>query len=205
VRPVELYEDMGWGSSRSWVAHGIFVNDAEIQKLGVWGTGVCACPSSNSMVCVGFAPIMEMRAAGVPVGLGVDGSASTDHASMWLEARGAMHLTRLRGGPTRMGARDALQMATQGSARCLGRENEIGVLAPGFCGDLVVWPQDGVQFAGAHTDPVEAWLRCGPVAARHTVIAGKVVVRDGQIASPALPEMLERHRQISREWQFVVS
>jgi cytosine/adenosine deaminase-related metal-dependent hydrolase len=84
MRPVELYEEMGWGSSRSWVAHGIFVNDAEIRKLANWGTGVCACPSSNSLVCVGFAPVVDMRAAGVPVGLGVDGSASTDHASMWL-------------------------------------------------------------------------------------------------------------------------
>jgi 8-oxoguanine deaminase len=205
VRPVELYEQMGWGSSRSWIAHGIFVNDAEIRKLGEWRTGVCACPSSNSLVCVGFAPVMQMQDAGVAVGLGVDGSASTDHGSMWLEARGAMHLTRLRSGPTSMGARDALEMATQGSARCLGRESEIGALAPGFCGDVVVWPQEGVQFAGAHSDPIEAWLRCGPAAPRDTIVGGKTVVRDGHITSGELPEMLRRHRQISQEWQLVDS
>jgi cytosine/adenosine deaminase-related metal-dependent hydrolase len=203
VRPVELFERDGWGSSRAWVAHCIFVNDEEVAQLGQWGTGVCACPSSNALVCVGFAPVVAMRAAGVPVGLGVDGSASTDHASMWLEARGALHLARLTGGPTSMGARDALDMATRGSARCLGREDEIGVLAPGYCGDVAVWPQEGVRFAGAHTDPVEAWLRCGPVSARHTVVGGRVIIRDGAIVAPELEEMLSRHSRISREWQQV--
>ena len=116
-----------------------------------------------------------------------------------------MHLARLRGGPTSMGARDALEMATRGSAQCLGRETEIGALAPGYCGDLAVWPQDGVQFAGAHTDPVEAWLRCGPAPPRHTVVGGRVVVRDGRIASPSLSEMLGRHDQISREWQLTAA
>jgi cytosine/adenosine deaminase-related metal-dependent hydrolase len=94
-----------------------------------------------------------------------------------------------------------LAMATLGSAKCLGREGELGVLKPGSCGDLVCWPQEGIYFAGAFTDPVEAWIRCGPVSARHTVVAGKTIVRDGQLQLPALEERLKNHAQISREWQ----
>jgi cytosine/adenosine deaminase-related metal-dependent hydrolase len=141
-----------------------------------------------------------MRRAGVNVGLAVDGGGS-EHASMWLEAHTALLLGRLRLGPMSTSARDVLELATLGSARCLGREGTNGVLAAGACGDVAVWPLDGVRFAGAHTDPVEAWLRCGPVSARHTVIAGKPVVRDGELTAPGLDEMLKRHEQISREWQ----
>ena len=121
----------------------------------------------------GIAPVAEYRAAGVPVGLGCDGSASTDSASLWMEARNAMLLGRLRKGPASTGARDALEIATRGSAGCLGREGELGQLSVGAVGDLVCWPLEGVAFAGAISDPVEAWLRCGPVGARHTVVAGK--------------------------------
>jgi cytosine/adenosine deaminase-related metal-dependent hydrolase len=123
---------------------------------------------------------------------------------MWLEAHTALLLGRLRLGPMSTSARDVLELATLGSARCLGREGTNGVLAPGACGDVAVWPLEGVRFAGAHTDPVEAWLRCGPVSARHTVIAGKPVVRDGAFAAPGLDEMLRRHERISREWQGVL-
>ena len=200
-RPVDHFEHLGWGSSRSWVAHCIYVNDDEIARLGRWGTGVSHCPSSNSLICEGIAPVRELRAAGVPVGLGCDGSASTDHASLWLEARTALLLGRVRKGATSMSARDVLQMATDGSAACLGRTREIGVLAPGSCGDLAVWPLEGVTFAGAWSDPVEAWLRCGPVSARHTVVAGKTIVRDGALALPRLEEMLDEHERISRAWQ----
>ena len=120
---------------------------------------------------------------------------------MWLEAHTALLLGRLRTGPTTMSARDVLEMATLGSARCLGREGDNGFLAPGACGDLVAWPLEGIRFAGAWSDPVEAWLRCGPVAPRHTVVAGKAG-RARQCARRAgLDEMLNRHAAISREWQ----
>jgi cytosine/adenosine deaminase-related metal-dependent hydrolase len=140
----------------------------------------------------------------VNVGLAVDGAGS-EHASMWLEAHTALLLGRLRTGPTTMSARDALEMATLGSARCLGREAHNGFLAPGACGDLVAWPLEGIRFAGAWSDPVEAWLRCGPVAPRHTVVAGRPVVRDSALAVPGLDEMLKRHAAISREWQDAVA
>ena len=200
-RPVELFDDLGWGSDRSWVAHCIFPGEAGIRRLGQWGTGVAHCPSSNMLISQGLAPVAELRAAGVPVGLGCDGSASTDHGSLWLEARTALLIGRARLGSQAMGARDVLAMATRGSAACLGREGELGVLEPGACGDLVAWPLEGIAFAGALTDPVEAWLRCGPVAARHTVVAGRPVVRDGELVLDGVEDVLRRHRAIAMAWQ----
>jgi cytosine/adenosine deaminase-related metal-dependent hydrolase len=149
----------------------------------------------------GMAPVAELLEAGSPVGLGCDGSASTDCASLWLEARGALLLGRQRKGPDAWSARDALDLATRGSAACLGRSGELGVLAPGSAADLVAWPLDGVQFAGALTDPVEAWLRCGPVSARHTVVNGQPVVRHGQLVNPELADILRRHRSASSTMQ----
>src|SRR5690606_22180283 len=169
-RPIEHFEDCGWGTDRAWVAHAIYPNEAEIARMGGWGTGVAHCPSSNMMIGGGgIAPVADYRAAGVPVGLGCDGSSSTGCPSPALEARGAMLLGRQRGGPTSLTARDALELGTRGSAACLGRLGELGVIAPGAAADLVAWKLGGLPFAGALTDPVEALLRCGPVAAHHTV------------------------------------
>ncbi len=198
-RPLEHFEHVGWGSDRTWVAHCVFPNDAEIERLGRWGTGVAHCPSSNQLIGAGLAPIREMRDARVPVGIGCDGSASTDCASLWLEMRGALLLARLRGGPEAMGAREVLEMATLGGAACLGRD-DIGSLAPGKAADLVVWPVDGIAFAGALTDPVEALLRCGPVAPRHTMINGRFLVENGALNVGGVEEMLGRHRGIAQEW-----
>jgi cytosine/adenosine deaminase-related metal-dependent hydrolase len=201
-RTVEHFEDVGWLSERSWVAHCIYPNPQEVARLGSAGVGVAHCPSSNMIIGGGgMAPVHELRAAGSPVGIGCDGSASTDCASLWLEARGALLLGRMRKGPESMGARDALEIATIGSAGCLGREGELGVLQVGAAGDLVCWPLEGIAFAGALTDPIEAWLRCGPVAARHTVVAGRPVVRDGRLVHPGEEEMLRRHRVASARIQ----
>jgi cytosine/adenosine deaminase-related metal-dependent hydrolase len=201
-RPIEHFEAVGWGSDRSWVAHCIYPNDAEIDRLGAWGTGVAHCPSSNMMIGGGgIAPVRDYRTAGVPVGLGCDGSASTDCASLWLEARGALLLGRQRGGPTAFTARDALELATRGSAACLGRLGELGVLTPGAAADLVAWKLDGLTFAGALTDPVEALLRCGPTAAHHTVIAGHPVVEDGELRVTGTADILARHRRAAARMQ----
>jgi cytosine/adenosine deaminase-related metal-dependent hydrolase len=202
-RTIDHFDDVGWMSDRSWVAHCIYPNDSEIARLGAAGVGVAHCPSSNMMIGGGgTAPVAELRAAGSPVGLGCDGSSSTDAASLWLETRTALLLGRLRHGPRAMGARDALEIATRGSAGCLGRDDgELGQLAVGAAGDLVCWSLDGIAFAGALSDPVEAWLRCGPVAAKHTVIAGNVVVENGALTAPGVEEMLRRHREISTRLQ----
>jgi len=201
-RPIEHFEAVGWGSDRSWVAHCIYPNEAEIARLGAWGTGVAHCPTSNMMIGGGgIAPVRDYRAAGVPVGLGCDGSASTDCASLWLEARGALLLGRQRGGPTAFTARDALELATRGSAACLGRLGELGVLTPGAAADLVAWKLDGLTFAGALTDPVEALLRCGPTAAHHTVIAGHPLVEDGELRVTGTADILARHRRAAARMQ----
>lgn len=200
-RPVELFESLGWASSRAWVAHCVYPNGGEIERLGRAGVGVAHCPSSNLMIAGGLAPVAELIAAGSPVGLGCDGSSSTDSASLWLEARMAMLLGRLRRGPESTGARDALSIATVGGATCLGRDGELGLLRPGAVGDLVCWPLTGVAFAGALTDPVEAWLRCGPLAARHTVVAGRLVVEDGALVAGGETSMLARHRAASTRVQ----
>jgi cytosine/adenosine deaminase-related metal-dependent hydrolase len=203
-RPVEHFADCGWGTDRSWVAHCIYPNDDEIARMAAWGTGVAHCPSSNMMIGGGgIAPVVAYRAAGVPVGLGCDGSASTDAASLWMESRGALLLARQRGGPTAFTARDALELGTRGSAACLGRLGELGVLAVGAAADLVAWKLDGLAFAGALTDPVEAWLRCGPVAAHHTVVAGRAVVESGELRVPGVDDVLRRHREAARRIQGV--
>jgi cytosine/adenosine deaminase-related metal-dependent hydrolase len=203
-RTIDHFDHVGWMTDRTWVAHCIYPNANEVARLGAAGVGVAHCPSSNMMIGGGgIAPVADLRAAGAPVGLGCDGSASTDHASLWLEARGALLLGRLRQGPAAMGARHALEMATRGSAGCLGRDGELGQLAVGSVGDLVCWPLEGVAFAGALTDPVEAWLRCGPVVARHTVVAGRPVVRDGAITAAGLPDILTRHRKVAARIQGV--
>jgi cytosine/adenosine deaminase-related metal-dependent hydrolase len=204
IRTVDHFENVGWMTDRSWVAHCIYPNPAEVARLGAAGVGVAHCPSSNCLIGGGgISPVSDLRAAGSPVGLGCDGSASTDHASLWLEARGALLLGRLRNGPTGMTARDALDIATRGSAACLGRQGELGQLTVGAAADVVCWPLQGVAFAGALTDPVEAWLRCGPVSARHTVIAGVPVVQDGSLVASGVADILRRHRAASARLQGV--
>lgn len=204
MRTIEHFEAVGWLSDRSWVAHCIYPNPAEVARLGAAGVGVAHCPSSNCLIGGGgISPVSDLRAAGSPVGLGCDGSASTDHASLWLEARGALLLGRLRKGPTAMTARDALEIATRGSAACLGRSGELGQLVVGAVADLVCWPIDGIAFAGALTDPIEAWLRCGPVAPRHTIVAGVAVVRDGALVATETEDILRRHRVVAARLQRV--
>jgi cytosine/adenosine deaminase-related metal-dependent hydrolase len=201
-RTIDHFEDVGWMSDRSWVAHCIYPDGSEVARLGRRGVGVAHCPSSNMMIGGGgMAPVAEFRAAGVPVGLGCDGSASTDHASMWLEARMALLLGRQRKGPTGMTARQALDMATRGGAACLGRTGELGQLSVGAAGDLACWRLEGIPFAGALSDPVEAWLRCAPVTAHHTVVAGAPVVVGGELAVAGADQMLRRHRVISARLQ----
>jgi cytosine/adenosine deaminase-related metal-dependent hydrolase len=194
-RPTEYLERTGWLDDRSWLAHCVMPNPYEVTRLGRAGVGVAHCPSSNLILSSGIAPVVALRAAGVDVGLGVDGSSSADSASLWLEARQAMLLAKLRDGAGAATARMALELATLGGAACLGRRGELGVLATGAVGDIAVWPLTGPAFAGAIEDPIEAWLRCGPVAARHTIVHGRVVVRDGVLTHPDTVDRLAAHRR----------
>lgn len=200
-RPTEYLERVGWCTERTWVAHCVRPDEDEVRRLGAARIGAAHCPSSNLILASGIAPIVQLRAAGVHVGLGVDGSSSADSASLWLEARQAMLLAKLRSGPAAFTARMALECATTGGAACLGREGEIGVLAPGAVGDVAVWPLTGPAFSGAAADAVEAWLRCGPVSARHTVVHGRVLVRDGVLVHPGIDDALRRHQVAARRIQ----
>jgi cytosine/adenosine deaminase-related metal-dependent hydrolase len=200
-RPTEYLEDVGWVSDRVWLAHCVKPNAEEIIRLGAAGVGVAHCPSSNMILSSGIAPVVSLRSAGVHVGLGVDGSSSADSASLWLEARQAMLLAKLSSGAAVGTARMALECATRGGAGCLGRVGEIGELSVGSVGDLAVWSLEGPQFAGVVDDPIEGWLRCGPSSAKHTIVHGRVVVRDYQLVSNKLPEMLETHGRLARAMQ----
>jgi cytosine/adenosine deaminase-related metal-dependent hydrolase len=200
-RPMEYLERTGWCTDRTWVAHCVKPNDDEIERLGAAGVGAAHCPSSNLILASGIAPIVPLRSAGVPVGLGVDGSSSADSASMWLEARQAMLLAKLRDGADAGTARMALEVATIGGAGCLGRRGEIGSIMVGSVADVAVWSLTGPSFAGAIADPIEAWLRCGPVGARDTVVNGRPVVRNGAVVSGRLDEMLDAHRTLSSRIQ----
>ena len=200
-RPMEYLERTGWATDRTWVAHCVMPDADEVARLGAAGVGVAHCPSSNLILASGIAPVVDLRAAGVPVGLGVDGSSSADAASLWLEARQAMLLAKLRNGAAAGTARMALEIATLGGAACLGRSGELGTLTPGAVGDVAVWSLTGPSFAGAVADPIEAWLRCGPTGARDTVVHGRPVVRGGVVVSPRLDDLLAEHDRLARQMQ----
>ncbi|MFM8504112.1 MAG: amidohydrolase family protein, partial [Acidimicrobiaceae bacterium] len=200
-RPMEYLEEVGWCSDRTWLAHCVMPNHEEIQRLGAARIGVAHCPSSNLILSSGVAPVIDLIAAGVHVGIGVDGSSSADCASMWLEARQAMLLAKLRSGAGAGTARMALECATRGGAGCLGRIGEIGELSVGSVGDVAIWSLTGPAFAGAIADPIEAWLRCGPVSARDTIVYGKHVVRNHAIVSAKLESMLKSHAKLAHRMQ----
>ena len=216
-RPVAWMETMGWLGDDVWFAHAVHVNDDEIREFADTGAGVAHCPCSNMRLASGIAPIKKYLAAGVRVGLGVDGSASNDASNILLEARQAMLLARLRIGllppegpqtllstsdPLRRGewmtAREVLEIATRGGAAVLGR-SDIGALAPGMCADFFSIDLNTVDYAGALNDPVAATVFCAPQKARYTVINGRVVVENGQVATVDMVPVIEAHSRFSCE------
>ena len=200
-RPMDYLEEVGWCHDKTWLAHCVMPNPQEIKRLGAARIGVAHCPSSNLILSSGVAPVIDLIAAGVHVGIGVDGSSSADSASMWLESRQAMLLAKLRSGAAAGTARMALECATRGGAGCLGRVGEIGELSVGSVGDVAVWSLTGPAFAGAIADPIEAWLRCGPVSARDTIVHGKFVVRKHELVSAKLETMLKSHAKLAHRMQ----
>jgi cytosine/adenosine deaminase-related metal-dependent hydrolase len=204
LRPVDWLDSVGYLGPRTWVAHALFPSPAEVVRLGAAGVGVAHCATAALLMGVGIAPVTDLLAAGSPVGIGVDGSSNSDSASMWLETRMALIAQRFRAGPAAFAARDALAMATRHGAACLGREGELGELSPGANADIAVWPVEGLAWSGAVSDPVEAWLRCGPSAPRHVVVGGQPVVTDSALDSSVaqgLDGVLARHRAAARRLQ----
>ncbi len=196
VRPVELLEETGWMTSRTWLAHGIHFNAQEIARLGAAGVGVCHCATSNMVLASGVCPTCDLEAAGAPVGLGVDGSASNDSSNMMEAVRHALMIGRLRYGAARVTHLDVLRWASEGSARCLGRD-DIGRIAPGFQADLALFTLDAPRFSGAH-DPLAALVLCGAHHADRVMIAGQWRVVDGAPVGLDLAALVAEHREAAR-------
>jgi 8-oxoguanine deaminase len=217
LRPVAWMDTLGWLGDDVWFAHAIHVDNEEIQQLARSGVGIAHCPCSNMRLGSGIAPVNEYLAAGVKVGLGVDGSASNDASNILLEARQALLLARLRlgllppAGPRRflwlsqsdplrahewMTAREALEIATRGGAAVLGRD-DIGSLEVGKCADFFSINLHTVDYAGALDDPVAATLFCAPQRARYTVIDGRLVVEDGRVVTVDMEPVIEAHNRFS--------
>ncbi len=196
-RPVELMEDLDWAGDDVWFAHGIFINDAEVARMGANGTGVAHCPSSNMRLASGIAPVRKYLAADVRLGIGVDGSASNDGNHLIGEARQAMLLSRLAAAPSLEGgelltARDALRVATRGSARVLGRD-DVGSLEVGKCADFVAVDLNRLEYAGAWHDPVAGLFFASPTRVDMSYVQGNAVVKHGELVGVDLPEVIRRH------------
>ncbi len=198
-RPVPYAEELGWLGDDVWFAHGVHINAAEIQTMARTHTGVAHCPSSNMRLASGIAPVRQYIDAGVPVGLGVDGSASNDGSHLLAEARLAMLLQRVMGNPAGLSAEEALWLGTRGGAEVLGRD-DIGQLTPGKAADFIGLRLDTLGFAGgAVHDPLAATVFCQPPGGVDlSVINGKVIVENGQLLTLDLPPVIERHNAIAR-------
>ena len=213
--PAEYVEALGWVGPDVWCAHCVKLDAAGIGLFARTGTGVAHCPCSNMRLGSGIAPIRAMRDAGVAVGLGVDGAASNDAGHMLGEARMAMLLQRVAAGGAAaanatsgdsarsagggyFSAREALEIATLGGARVLGRD-DIGALAPGMAADIVTVPLDTIGLAGALHDPLAALLFCHVPRIRHSIVNGRVVVRDGRLTTLELPVLIERHNALAAQ------
>ncbi|MFQ2123368.1 8-oxoguanine deaminase [Aeromonas jandaei] len=192
LRTVDYLEKVGWLGDRTWLAHGIHFNPDEIARLGAAGTGVCHCPVSNMRLASGICPTLDLEAAGAPVGLGVDGSASNDASNLMQEARQALYLQRLRYGAERITPRKVLEWATVGSARLLGR-GDLGELLPGKQADLALFKLDDLRFSGSH-DPIAALILCGAERADRVMVGGKWRVVDGAIEGLDIEGLIARHK-----------
>jgi 8-oxoguanine deaminase len=207
-RPVAYMQDVNWIGDDVWFAHSVWVNDSEIQLFALHGCGVAHCPTSNMRLASGIAPIQQYRAAGVNVGLGVDGSASNDGSHLLAEVRQAMLLARVKEGitgyslsadPNRklMTARDALRMGTRGGAAVLGR-SDIGSLEPGKCADFFAVNADHLEYAGAVEDPVAAIVFCQPRRVDFTAVGGRFIVKDGKLVTADEHRLIEKHNKATR-------
>jgi 8-oxoguanine deaminase len=206
-RPVAYMQSLDWVGEDVWFAHSVWVNQEEINLYTRTGCGVAHCPSSNMRLASGIAPVLEFLAAGVKLGLGVDGSASNDSSHMLAEARQAMLLARLRAGvegaslsgSTKpiLTARQALEIATIGGAQVLGRE-DIGSLEPGKCADFVAINLNRLEYAGALHDPLAAVLFCAPVKVDYNIVGGKFVVKQGELVTLNLPSHIRKHNEAAK-------
>ncbi|MEK9641794.1 MAG: 8-oxoguanine deaminase [Paracoccaceae bacterium] len=193
-RPGQYAEDLGWTGPDVWHAHCVKLDAEEQTLFAQTKTGVAHCPCSNCRLGSGIAPIRQMRDRGVPVGLGVDGSASNDAGNLILEARQAMLLQRVSKGADAMSAREALEIGTRGGADILGRP-ECGRIAIGKRADIAIWDANCLENAGSW-DPA-ALLLAGPTKVKHLIVDGRMIVEDGQLLSVDLPRLIDHQRKLA--------
>lgn len=196
--PTEYVRQLGWVGPDVWHAHCVKLDDAGIALFAETGTGIAHCPCSNMRLASGIAPVKRFRAEGIPVGLGVDGSASNDGGHLLGEARQAMLLQRVAFGPDAMSARTALELATLGGARVLGRD-DIGALAPDMAADFIAFDMSALGYAGALHDPVAALVFCQPRDVALSVINGRVVVADGRLRTIDVAATAARHNALAAQ------
>jgi len=196
LRPLDYLDSVGWMHDKTWLAHGIHFNDEEIRRLGENRVGICHCPSSNMVLASGICRVNELKAAGVRVGLGVDGSASNDHSNLMQEVRQALLIQRLRYEADEFTHLDALELATVGSAQVLNR-GDIGQLAVGMKADISLYKLDEPRFSGSH-DPLAAMVLCGAYKADAVMINGQWKVKDGEWLAGDLAELMDRHGRAAK-------
>ena len=192
LRPLDYLESVNWLAGDVWLAHGIHFNDDEIKRLGKAKVGIAHCPSSNMILASGICRTKELQAAGVHVGLGVDGSASNDGSNMIQEVRQALLINRLRYQADEVTHQDVLYWATKGSAKVLGR-NDIGELAVGKQADIALFNLDEPRFSGSH-DPLAALILCGAHSADYVMVGGKWKVEQGRLLTGDIDEIQVRHK-----------
>jgi cytosine/adenosine deaminase-related metal-dependent hydrolase len=195
-RPVEVLEAWGWTGPDAWLAHCVHAAEPDIHRLARGGTGVAWCPTSNLRLGSGIAPVPAMLAAGVRVGLGVDGSASNDAGNLLAETRMGLLVARARGADA-MSARMALRIATRGGAACLGRD-DIGSLEAGKRADIALFAVGGLEFVGAEADPVAALVHCAPRRVRHLLVEGRPVVAGGRLVRSDEDAIAHEGRRVAR-------
>jgi cytosine/adenosine deaminase-related metal-dependent hydrolase len=191
--PVEYLEELGWLADDVWCAHCVHVSTRDVERFADTGTGVAHCPTSNLRLGAGVAPVRGLLDAGVRVGLGVDGSASNERGDLFLEVKQALLVARGRDGPEALTAREALRLATRGSAAVLKR-GDLGSLEPGRSADLAIWRTDGLEFGGAD-DPVAALVLSGPHRVERLLVGGDDVVREGRLVRADEQEIAQEHRR----------
>jgi 8-oxoguanine deaminase len=195
-RPIDYMEQVGWLGPNVWLAHGIFFSPEEWERLAAAGVSIAHCPTSNMITASGFCPVPDLEAAGVKVGLGVDGSSANDSSSMIGEMRQAFLLQRAVHGVSRVAAADALRWATAGGAACLGRP-DIGTLAPGRQADLALFRADGLPFTGAD-DALAALVRSAPSGADRVMVAGRWIVEEGTVPGLDIAGLTRAHTAAAR-------
>jgi 8-oxoguanine deaminase len=190
--PLEYIEELGWSIKNTWLAHGIYFNSQEIERMSRAGMSIAHCATSNMRLGSGVAKILQLRRMGVNVGLAVDGSASNDSSNMLAEVKQALLLQRVVHGADAITAKEAIELATLGSARCLGRE-DVGVLAESMASDIALFDLGELSYSGG-SDPLGALVLCGPTRVHTLIVNGKIVVENRELLTVDVEKIVRKHR-----------